>query len=210
MSDEVVTPEVTVPEIPVVATPEAPPTVSPVPEGSFYSGAVPKELEGPYKEMQASFTRQQQALSRERMELRKPLATSPQPTTPEAGEPDAFAGQIGAMEGQMREIRLELMNTQIDRFAEGHKDVYDHAAEMADHMLKVPGLSMEQAYWMVKGPKAEQQGMRKAMTILQTKAEQPQGGPVGQANLSVPKKVPETLAEMAKEAYNAEVLKNQK
>src|SRR3972149_10026332 len=106
MPDEVVTPEVTAPETPVVATPEATSTVSPVPEGSFYSGSVPKELEGPYKEMQASFTRQQQALSRERMELRKPLATSPQPTTPEAGEPEAFVGQIGAMEGQMRTIRI--------------------------------------------------------------------------------------------------------
>lgn len=200
----VVDPNVTPVTEPVVEpTPPTEPSTgdASAPEGSFYSGNVPKELEGPYKEMQAAFTRNQQALARERMSLRSMPATA-SPTSSQDPNADPYAGQISSMEAQVREVRLELMNTQIDRFAETHKDVYDHAAEMADMMLKVPNLSMETAYWAIKGPKAEQAGRMKAMSTLQTKIEAPSTGPVGKTNVPVPVKAPNTIAEAVSQAYN--------
>ena len=59
---EVTTPETPAVEAPAPSAPETPATPS-VTADSFYSGQVPKELEAPYKELQASYTRKMQELS---------------------------------------------------------------------------------------------------------------------------------------------------
>ena len=206
--DEVMAPvetQAAAPEAPAAPEQTASPESGQASGDTFYSGNVPKELEGAHREMQASYTRKMQALSQQERQFRSQPQTAYQPPAqvdPNAGA-EAYAPQVTAMETEVRQIKLQLLDQQIDRFAETHKDVYEHANDMADAMMQVPGLTMEKAYWMIKGPKAEQNGRAEAMKLMQTKISQPQGGPVGSTSKPAPSKPLNSIADFAREAYNS-------
>lgn len=179
-------------------------------EGGFYSGEVPKELEAQYKEMQGSYTRKMQELHNQHKSLRsggsvpQPVVSQP---TQNGSEADPFTSQYVQLESQVKEMRLAMLDQQIEHFAGSHPDVYEFATDMADAMMQVPGLTLEKAYWMIKGPKAEKVGMQKAISMVQQKATQPQGAPVGATNKAQAPREYKNLADAALDAYNMESAK---